>query len=864
MGGSTWVWDVLATGLKLGPYEIVTPVGAGGMGEVYRARDPRLGRDVAVKIIAAIRSSDPRRLRLFEQEARAVAALNHPNILAVYDIGLHDGCPYIVTELLEGGTLRERLCAGPVLVRKAIDYTIQITGGLAAAHDKGIVHRDLKPENVFLTRDGRVKILDFGLAKLTNDEVSGVDVTHTIQSDSGTVVGTAGYMAPEQARGKPADARTDLFALGAILYEMLSGQRAFKGDSLADTIAAILAIDPPELRHANPQVSTALERIVLHCLEKNPEERFQSARDVGFDLEMLSSASGITTTTAGVVPKNKRQGAIGAAIIAAVLIVVVVLRVGMFTKTTATLPEYQQLTFRRGTVGSGKFAPDGQVVYSAWWDGGQQEIFTVGSVSHSARATSIRDANIESISSSGEMLLIGPRHWITGFGGAVRPGTLSRAPLSGAAPRSLLDDVDGAGWSPDGRSFAIARYIGQHYRLEFPVGRVLYESNGSISSPRVSPKGDLVAFLDHPLFGDDRGSVAVVDLGGHKRTLSPEFASARRLEWRNGDEVWFSASKEGMATDLYAVNLAGRMRTVLRVPGGVGLLDIGRDGCALITQGHERWSVAVLGPGQKTERDLSIADLSVPRDLSPDGQMLLEEEEAEGPQNAETYSVYLRKLDGSPPVRLGEGAARALSPDGKWALVATLRSPAQLVLLPTGVGEVRQVTHDSIDHWGGRFLPDGNRIVFRGVEPGHSPRVYEQAIDGEIGARPLTPEGVSGDISVSPDGNLLAVSGGMRTWLVPSSGGEPRVVTAIHPGEVVAGWALGGHALYAVRGWDLPGQLFRIEIDSGRREPVKQLAPADRAGVQVIDFVLVTPDLRTVAYGFNRTLTEMYVVRGLK
>src|SRR5262252_6573536 len=284
-------------GSKLGPYEILAPIGAGGMGEVYRAKDPRLGREVAIKVLPQTFSQDADRLHRFEQEARAAGILNHPNITAVHDIGSANGSPYIVTELLEGETLRNRLLAGAVPVRKAIDYAVQIAKGLAAAHEKGIVHRDLKPENLFLTRDGRVKILDFGLAKLKPEsaESGQTDMQTMSGTQPGVVLGTMGYMAPEQVRGRPADRRSDLFSFGAILYEMLAGQKAFRADTAADTITAILTKEPPDLSQTNKDIHPGLDRIVRHCLEKNPEERFESARDVAFDLEALSVVSTPTT-----------------------------------------------------------------------------------------------------------------------------------------------------------------------------------------------------------------------------------------------------------------------------------------------------------------------------------------------------------------------------------------------------------------------------------------------------------------------------------------------------------------------------------------------------------------------------------------
>ena len=296
----------LTAGSRLGPYEVLSQIGAGGMGEVWRARDPRLGRDVAIKVLPASFSADPDRLRRFEQEARAAGVLNHPNITAVYDTGIQDGAPYVVQELLEGETLRSALAGGKLSPRRAIDYALQVAHGLAAAHEKGIVHRDLKPENVFVTKDGRVKILDFGLAKLTHLEEGGhgSNLPTIGGTEPGIVMGTIGYMSPEQVRGLPADARSDIFSYGAIFYEMLSGRRAFHGNSAADTMSAILREDPPELSATNQTVSPGLDRVVRHCLEKNPEQRFHSAHDIAFALETLSGTSAATVALPGRAPSR--------------------------------------------------------------------------------------------------------------------------------------------------------------------------------------------------------------------------------------------------------------------------------------------------------------------------------------------------------------------------------------------------------------------------------------------------------------------------------------------------------------------------------------------------------------------------------
>jgi serine/threonine protein kinase len=341
-------------GQTLGHYEIVDKIGAGGMGEVFRAHDSRLGRDVAVKILPPVFSADEERLRRFEQEARATAKLNHPNILAIYDIGRHDGSPYIVSELLEGGTLRQRLQAGKLPVRTTVDFAVQIARGLVAAHEKRIVHRDLKPENLFITREGLVKILDFGVAKLTHqDELGSSDATMTSATAMGMVLGTVGYMSPEQVRGKAVDHRSDIFSFGSILYEMLCGERAFQGETPADTITAILKEEPPELPTLDRKTPFAMQRILRHCLEKELEQRCQSARDLVFELETLAGMTELVAAT-GLRqwrPGKKAMWALGVLALAVLLTAAATIGRRMFG---TEMPIYRQLTARRGTVWSAR------------------------------------------------------------------------------------------------------------------------------------------------------------------------------------------------------------------------------------------------------------------------------------------------------------------------------------------------------------------------------------------------------------------------------------------------------------------------------------------------------------------------------
>src|ERR1700722_9597219 len=627
----------LASGTKLGPYEIVSLLGAGGMGEVYRARDSRLRRDVAIKVLPAALSLDADRMRRFEQEALATAALNHPNILAVFDIGTSEGSPYVVSELLEGETLRDRLRSGAIPVRKALEYALEIAHGLAAAHEKGIIHRDLKPENLFITKDARVKILDFGLAKLTQTDPgsnpSMATVTHG-GTEAGVVMGTAGYMSPEQIRGMTLDPRSDIFSFGAILYEMLSGKRAFHGDTPADTMSSILKEEPAELSETNRNVSPALERIVQHCLEKNPESRFHSASDIAFDLEHLS---GISSTTARAIPAAGAppRGKLMAMVAGSLALGLVMLGVGWWLgrgSAHAPLAEYQQITFRTGSIGNARFTPDGSVVYSASWDGGDNQLYISRTDDPGSRELGIKDAELLSISKGGELAI---RLNSENHGGYARSGTLARVPLSGGTPREVLDHVADADFAADGNNLAIIRYVPEnnHWRLEYPIGKVLLDSINWLSHPKISPDGKWIAFADHENpGGDDEGSLAVIGADGKEpeRKLSSGWTSLQGILWSPaGDEIWFTCTNMGEASNPRAVTLSGRLRTITNVPGGVWLEDL-RNGKVLTVTNHLRLGIRGMAPGGKEEHELGWFGWSELRDMSPDGRKILFEEEGDG------------------------------------------------------------------------------------------------------------------------------------------------------------------------------------------------------------------------------------------
>ncbi len=855
----------LTSGTKFGPYEIQSPLGAGGMGEVYRARDPRLGRDVAIKVVPGSFAADTERLRRFEQEAHAVAALNHPNILAIYDVGEANGTPYVVSEMLEGETLRDRLRSGPLSSRKAIDYGLQIARGLAAAHEKGIVHRDLKPENLFITTDNRVKILDFGLAKLTRPEEgqpSGEAPTVQVATDAGLVMGTVGYMSPEQVRGKAADPRSDLFGFGTILYEMLSGKRAFRGDTPADTMSAILKEDPLELSETARNLPPGLERIVHHCLEKNPAERFQSAHDIAFDLQLLSgqtpSAARVAAISGPRLRKWLQPAAVTAAIIAALL-------AGYFAgaRSAAAPPKFRQLTFQRGSIQSAAFAPDGQtVIYSAMWNGKPTpEVFSTRIGDLLSRPLQLDDSEIVDISSAGEMAIL--EHWRS-LGGWTGQAMLARMAISGGAPREVLDGVQSAGWSPDGSSLAVARHTGTTYRLEYPIGNVLYETPGWLDYVRVSPSGERVAFIDHPVLGDSRGSVMMTGRDKKGTVLSPDWSDVVGLAWSlSGDQVWFTASDSGISRALFAATTSGKVRTVLRVPGSLTIHGFARDGRVLLNSDTYRRGTLAHREGEKTDHDLAWFDWTRTQDLSPDGQWVLFDEEGEG--GGHDYTVYIRKTDGSPAIRLGPGRAVALSPDGKWALAEDVKT-RQYVLYPTGAGEQRQLTHDNIMHGVGGWTPNGKWIVFGGFEPDKKARTW--IMPGEGGkAQPLTPEGIVGN-QVTPDGERVLVRDPEgKYFLYPlHSNGSPSPVPQLNTDDNAIEWAADGHTLFvreaAQKAWSM--RVVRVDLNTGKREFFKEVDPPDRSGILALGPIQITPDGTTYVYGFTRRLSDLYCVEGLR
>ena len=869
----------LSPGTRLGPYEIVAPLGAGGMGEVYRARDTRLGRDVALKVLPEAVARDAERLRRFEQEAKAASALNHPNILSLYDIGANNGAPYLVTELLEGETLRDRLHAGPLAVRKALEVAVQTATGVAAAHEKGIIHRDLKPANIFITNDGRVKILDFGLAKLTQREVSSVSATQSptrtsrghmaaeAQTEAGVVLGTAGYMSPEQVRGKPADARSDIFALGTILYEMLSGQRAFEKDSSADTMAAILKDEPPELSSDEKKIPPAVDRVVRHCLEKNPAERFQSASDLAFALDALSGTGASSAAMQAVKASGRKRTRMIVAAIAAAVVVLIAIG-ALLLHRAAAAPEFTQLTFRPAYIQHARFAPDARtVVYDADVDGKPMELFSARTDTAETQPLGIK-ASVLGISSSGELAV------------ALEPdfklpntpvGTLARAPLGGGTTRELLDNVTDADWNPDGSALAISHRVGSHYQLEYPAGTVLYQASGYIDGLRFSPAGDRIAFIDHPVLGDDRGRIDVIDLRGNRRVLTPEYSTAQGLAWSpQGDEVWFTAALTSEPRELRGVTLAGRERTILAAPIVLHLQDVSRDGGVLLsTDDHRDQQLLVDGPNGAMH-DLSSFTYEITSAISRDGRMLLFNSYDIGPNS--DYNLYTQRTDGSAPALIGVGSGIGLSLEGDWALAIDPNRRHELELIPTGIGQTRTLDAPSgLLYISASWMPDGKRLVVSASGPGGVPATFIQdAVSGAT--HQITPDGrylvnlVQSPVGVSPDGKYcLTTDGNGHYWDQLTDGPNATEMQGLDANDLPLGWHNDSQHLF-VRRYAGMGEvdIYDFNVSTGTRKLWMRFSPSDKTGIEAAPYTVITPDGAHILFTVNRLYSTVFLVKGLR
>ena len=853
----------LASGSRLGPYEILAPLGAGGMGEVYRARDARLGREVAIKVLPESLASDPERLKRFEKEARSASALNHPNIVTVYDIGSDAGVEYIAMELVSGETLRALVASGPIQIKKLMPIAIQVAEGLARAHESGIVHRDLKPENVMVTKDGLVKILDFGLAKLTST-MSGSDEGSNLPTMTGTtpgvVVGTVGYMSPEQASGASVDYRSDQFAFGSILYEMATGRRAFQKKTAVDTLAAILNDEPESIATLNPQTPAPLRWIIERCMAKEPRQRYSATDDLARDLSALRDHLSEATSSPSLptaVPARRRLalpilGAIGASI-ALILATVMVDRWLAARQGTTDVPSFRQLTFGRGWMLSARFAPDGRTVaYAAAWGGAPDELFTVRTDSRESRPIGLPHADVWGVSSKGELAVLIRRSNGEGF------GTLARVPIGGGTPREILENVLRADWAPNGEDLAVVvAMLNGKTQLQYPIGTVLAEAD--FGDVRVSPNGELVACFEG---GPTTTTLATYDRKGKRRALvdMPVFNG---LAWSPlGDEIFFQGGLSERQLAIRAVSLSGRGRVVL--PFGLGLVlhDVASDGRFLVEQWAWRNEIACLPRGENRERELGRLPQPQPNLISDDGKVLLSSE------GGDDRGIYLQKTDGSPSVRLGEGNALGLSSDGRWVLTLRDGPPRELVMIPTGAGSTKKIPVEGIEPMGAWLLPNGKGILVRAPDKAGNPVLV---VVGPEGGKPVpvkVDDYTDRAMALSPDGDRFVYAtkrGQLR--IAALSGGEATTV----PGapfaleDHLAQWSADGRFLYVWRAFETPMVIERLDLATGRREPWKKIVPQDSAGVRGVTNVVLAPDGESYAYQCFRVVADdLFVVEGLK
>lgn len=850
----------LAVGERIGRYEILAPLGAGGMGEVYYARDPQLERAVAIKVLTSSRDATPLQLERFQREARAIARITHPHICTIHDVGEVDGVPFLVMELLEGETLGARLERGPLPMDRALVSAHQIAEALDAAHRKDVVHRDLKPSNVMLTASG-IKLLDFGLAKLRETErrdAIGLSTESLRLTEQGTVLGTIPYMAPEQVEGRDVDARTDIFALGSILYEMTSGRQAFEGRSPASLISAILTQDPQPLSSVLPVVPPGVDRVLKKCLAKDPDQRWQSAADLTAALLWIRDDSASQHDSVRAIEKRRHSWPAAAAMLtlgaaAGGLVIWMLASRGGLGHMSSPNPQFIPLTFRTGTVSAARFAPDGEtVLYSAAWGGEHYALFMTRRGSAESRPLNIPDAKLLGVSAAGDLAFLRGRHDAVKLLAPTGTGTLARVAMTGGAPREILDDVIAADWTPSGELAVVRR--GQ---VEFPLGTTIHGPH-QFSYVRIAPDGQRLALVEGP-------NIVLLDRSGKKTTLSSGWGQMTTLAWSpSGDEVWFAAgSRRNEAWALRAVSPTGKERVVLPSPGaGMAILDIFRDGRALIATQVGKMGCSCLPPGQVQTRELSWLDGSAPEALSADGHSLLLSELLRGA--GKNGSIYLRKTDGSDAIRLGDGYGEDLSPDGKWALTTEVPGRQHWIIVPTGPGSAKTLPPGTlIGRLEANFLPNGRQIVFGGREKDRGRRIYVQDIESGI-IRAISPENVWTIGLATPDSRYVIGRNNGRVFKYAVDESPTVPLTFLDSDDVPLQWSPDQSALYVQRMGSWPPAVDRVNTTTGKRERWKTIQPADPSGVDSVLRILITPDGKSYCHDYVRFLSELFIVEGLK
>ena len=858
----------LSPGVRLGSYEVTGPLGAGGMGEVYRARDTRLNRDVALKILPGSFASDPDRLMRFEREAKTLASLNHPHIAQLYGIEESAGVRALVMELVEGEDLAQCIARGAIPVDEALTIAKQVAEALEAAHEAGIIHRDLKPANIKLRADGTVKVLDFGLAKgAVATAASGPDAafsptfTSPVLTQMGIVLGTAAYMAPEQAKGQPVDKRADIWSFGLVLYEMLTGARPFTGDDASEVLAAILRqeIDWAPLPTATP---AGIRQLLRRCLERKPKDRLHDIADARIAIhDVLTKADEPATP-----PRAPRTRGFRLAALVGVLALVAGGVIGRFTPllsgTAAGNVTFERLTFKPGHFTNARFAPDGQTLFlSATWDRYNGSLFQIRPKAGEL-GIGLAGADLLSVSRTGELAVLLPK--VETGNPYIRSGTLAVISASGGTPRELADNVLGADWSPDGKSLAVVREVDGKWQIEYPIGTQVYESLSRPIWIRVSPRDDGIAFFRND---DDGWAVVVVQRSGATQVLSSGWSDWWNLAWsRDGEEIWFGASREGSGASLYAVSRAGRVRPLLSSPGTLELHDIAPDGAVAAALVGSR-NLVFGGETRGQVRDLSWLENSTAVDISRDGKQVLLSVASEREQGG--LGVYVRSTDGSPPIRLGAGMAQELSLDGRRALV--IRG-ASLVSLATGAGNEQVRKTDFAEIIAARWMPDGKEVLVHGKQQDGRSLLTVASFDEKplrtIGKPFLArlPHLDSPGLSpVSPDGRYAAIPTGTGTIaVVPLDGTDAKTVPGAGPNDLPVQWTADGRGLVLFATDRLPAAVFEVDVTTGRRALVRELSPPVTTGVRGLMRLVMTVDGRAYAATWEEFNSSLYLIRGLK
>jgi hypothetical protein len=844
-----------ATPTQIGRFTVVGLIARGGMGEVYRARDPHLGRDVAIKVLHTAARSDAEWSARFEREARTISQLNHPNILALYDLGVHEGAPYVVTEFLDGMTLRAHL-VGPLPVARAVEIGAEVAAGLAAAHDKGVVHRDIKPENILLTRDGRVKILDFGLAKYQPS--AGADsLDEPRPTEPGMILGTIGYMAPEQVRGRAVDARSDIFSLGVVLYEMLVGEAPFRAATDAEVMSAVLRDAPPALPESLPWVVT---RLVARCLAKDPLDRVQSARDLAADLRAsLPSREHVLMSQPPPAPSRRRRVAAAGGLALAGLVAGAGLATTLSgrglpvaparSEASATTAEahvdYTRLTFRRGPVENARFGPDGRtVIYSAIFDADGARVYATAPGGRESRPLTDAGYSLAAVGPHGELAVL-------------RGRTLARTSLSGGTPRDVAEGVIEADFTPAGDLVTLRA----DYTIEFPLGNPVYHSSGTLRSLRVAPDGSRVAFVERPIPGDDAGRVCTVArAGAYECRTDAHWYIMNRVVWAPAsDELWFSALDEGSHGGVYAVGPSRRMRPLLALPQSSSIFDVGPAGA--VVRIDNLGMAARYRDADGGERDLSWLDVSMITGLARDGSAILFAEGGMG--GSSDYEAYLRPTAGGPALDIGSGFPAALSDDQKWVVLFQRREERhQLVIVPTGAGAARTLPSGAITRYvqgSAGFLPGATGIVFTARAQGDFQVFSQDVASGD--PVPLTGEGWRlASSPVSPDGRtLLCVDAEQRYVLRPIAGGS-RSLPQLRAGMRPLGWSGDGRALFVLVEDGRRRRELRLDVETGAFTPVADV-PGDRRLIAIGPFA--TADGHGLAWSELREAQDLFVIGGL-